>query len=174
MDLVVETRVPLACINVRGDAEDPRFLRAVASVADLAPPIAPNTTVTGLLASLLWMSPNEWLIVSDAQSGAQLTARLAQALGGLNAAATDVTDARRVFRVSGPSAYDVLARGCALDFYPSAFPVGRCAQTLVAKIAALAHLRAPEPVFDVYVARSFSGYAWRWFEVATRIYRDSA
>jgi sarcosine oxidase subunit gamma len=172
--IVIEARAPLALINVRGDGGDPRFRRAVTSVADVAPPEVPNTSSTGLLASLLWLSPNEWLVVSDAQPGAALASRLQQALSGVHSAVTDVTDARCVFSLIGANVCDVLARGCSLDLDASVFPVSRCAQTLLAKTPILIHFRAPGPTMDVYVPRSFAGYAWNWLQTATQAYRDPA
>ena len=90
----------------------------------------------------------------------------------MHAAITDVTDGRVAFRVAGPSARDVLAKGCPLDLHPRAFPPGRCAQSLLAKASVLIHLvdDGPErgPSFDVYVARSFADYLWTWLEDAGR------
>ena len=78
----------------------------------------------------------------------------------MHAAITDVTDGRVAFRLAGPSAREVLAKGCPLDLHPRAFAPGRCAQSLLAKASVLIHLvdDGPErgPSFDVYVARSFA------------------
>ena len=105
---------------------------------------------------------------------AGLLASLREALAGVHAAITDVTDGRVAFRVAGPSARDVLAKGCPLDLHPRAFPPGRCAQSLLAKASVLIHLvdDDPErgPSFDVYVARSFAQYLWTWLEDAGREY----
>lgn len=170
--IAVIERPVLGCVNVRGDARDAAFRRAIAGVVGADPPQTANTSNTGLLASLLWLGPTEWLVVSDTQSGAELSARLRQSLGGTRGAVTDVTEARIVLRLSGVQSHAVLARGCSIDLDPREFAVGRCAQTLLAKITVLIHASTAEPAFDVYVARSCAGYAWRWFEVATLEYRE--
>ena len=76
--------------------------------------------------------------------------------------------------VAGPSAREVLAKGCPLDLHPRSFPPARCAQSLLAKAAVLIHLiddvPARGPSFDVYVARSFAHYLWTWLEDAGREY----
>jgi len=168
--IVIAERSALACVNLRGNAGDAKFVRAVASVADLEPPRTPNTTVSGLLVSLLWLGPDEWLMTSETQRGDALAAGLRQALAGVHAAVTEVGDGRIVYAVSGVHARSVLAKGCSIDLDPRAFCVGQCAQTLLAKTAVLIHMRAPEPVFDVHVARSYADYAWAWLAQAAREY----
>ena len=104
-------------IDVRGDPRDTRFLRALQSVTDLPPPLEPGTSASGLLATLLWLGPDEWLVMSDAQAGEGLGASLAAALRGMPCAVTDVSDARIVYAVSGSNARELLARGCPLDLH---------------------------------------------------------
>ena len=159
-----------ACVDLRGNGRDERFVRAVSSVTDLAPPLEPGTTATGLFASLLWLGPDEWWLTSDSQSGGELAARLRQALRGVHAAVTEVGDGRIVYAVAGSRARDVLAKGTPLDLHPRALAPGRCAQTVLAKLSVLIHLRAADPVFDVYVARSHADYAWAWLANAAREY----
>lgn len=168
--LLIVERPGLACVNLRGDARDAKFVRAVASVADLEPPQVPNTVASGLLASLIWLGPDEWLMTSETQHGDELARRLLQAFAGLRAAATEVGDGRIVYALSGVHARSVLARGCSIDLHPRVFRTGQCAQTLLAKAAVLIHQRAPEPLYDLHVARSFAGYAWEWLANAAREY----
>jgi sarcosine oxidase subunit gamma len=91
-------------------------------------------------------------------------------LPDVHGAVTDLTDGRAAFRVAGPSARDVLAKGCPLDLHARAFPPGRCAQSLLAKASVLIHLALDDPQagpsFDLYVARSFSHYLFSWLEDA--------
>lgn len=168
--IVLAEQPPRAGIDLRGDVRDAKFTRAVASVIDLEPPRAPNTSASGLFASILWLGPDEWLVVSETQSGEELLARLRQALQGLHAAVTEVGSGRIVYAVAGMHAREVLAKGCAIDLHPRAFGPGRCAQTLLAKAAVLLHQRAPEPAFDVYVGRSYADYLWAWLDEAAREY----
>jgi sarcosine oxidase subunit gamma len=159
-----------ACVNLRGRASDPRFVRAVTSVTDVAPPTQACASVSSLFGSLLWLGPDEWLVVSESQPGEEIAVRLRQALQAIPAAVTDVSDARSVFTLIGANARCVLAKGCSIDFHPRAFLRGQCVQSLLAKASVLIHARATE-TFDVYVARSFADYAWAWFENAHAQYR---
>lgn len=168
--LRIEERRLRACIALRGDARDARFVRAVESVTDLRPPAEPCTSASGLLASILWLGPDEWLVASDAQGGDALHASLVAALRGIAAAAVDVSDARIVYAVSGPNARHLLAKGCALDLHERVFAAGACAQTLLAKAPVLLRRSAAEAAFEVYVARSLRDYAWDWLRAAADEY----
>jgi len=168
-DVKLAERARFARIDLRGDPRDAKFTQAASGVTDCALPVEPNSSATGLFATVLWLGPDEWLVTSETQPAEELTDRLRAALKPLPCAVTDVTDARVVFTVSGERARDVLARGCGLDLHPRAFGPGRCAQTLLAKASVILHRRGSEPAFDVYVARSFADYLWAWFEEVFRM-----
>ena len=167
--IAIAERSPLACVNLRGQPRDARFMRAVASVTDVSPPLAACTSVSGLFGSILWLGPDEWLVVSESQTGEEITARLQQALHGIASAVTDVSDARIIYALSGKHARAVLAKGCSIDFHPRAFRPGQCVQTLLAKAAVLIQATTV-PSFEIHVARSFAGYAWAWLENAQAEY----
>ncbi len=155
-------------IVVRGDARDVRFVRAMAAATGLEPPVAPGTTAHHLLDAVLWLGPDEWLVVSETQPGHALASRMQQALQGLHAAVIDVSDARVVYAVTGAHARDVLAKGCALDLHPRAFSLGQCASSLLAEVPVLIHQRSAEPCFELYVARSVGEYVRAWLRAAVR------
>jgi sarcosine oxidase subunit gamma len=171
---VVEQPVNCA-LSLRGDPADARFVRAVESVTDLRLPGAAGAMASGLLASILCLGPDEWLVLSETQPGPALLASLRKALGGLAAAITDVGDARVVYAVSGSNARALLAKGCGLDLHERTFAPGRCAQSVLAKVPViLVHRSGVPPVFDLYVARSFRDYAWDWLQAAALEYATAA
>jgi sarcosine oxidase subunit gamma len=167
-------RLELGKIELRGHAQDRALMAAVGRVLDLLLPGEPCTSATTGRLAALWLGPDHWLITCPANEVAGLIGALREALAGVHSALVEVSDARVALRVAGPSAREVLAKGCPLDLHPRAFAVGSCAQTLLAKAAVLIHLvdddRARGPAFDVYVARSFASYAWMWLEDAGREY----
>ena len=71
-------REPIACVDLRGSPDDGKFMRAVASVTDVPPPVQPCTSASGLFGSILWLGPDEWLVTSESQAGDEITA---EALG---------------------------------------------------------------------------------------------
>jgi len=166
----VSERPARTCINLRGVGSDARFARAVAAVTDLQLPLDPGGSATGLLASVLWLGPDEWLVVSETQPASELAARLRQALSGIHSAVTDVGEGCIVYAVSGHNSRDVLAKGCSVDLHPRAFTPGRCARSLLAKMPVLLHLRDADPTFELYVARSYREYAWAWLVSAAGEY----
>ena len=164
----------LGKIDLRGDPRDRAFMTALGRVLDLLLPGEAGTSAAKAQIAALWLGPDEWLVTCPAGDVPLLQSSLREALADVHAAITDVTDGRVAFRVAGPSARDVLAKGTPLDLHPRAFPPGSCAQTLLAKSAVLIHLLEDDPArgpsFDVYVARSFAHYLWTWLEDAGREY----
>ena len=139
------------------------FHAAVAGALGLALPEVPNTAAGGAL----WLGPDEWLVVSDAD----IAVPLEEALAGQHCAVVDVSEARAVLELSGPGATDVLASGCRLDL--QALRPGACAQTALARTHALLEPRGGG-VWRLYVGRSFAAYARAWLEDAIALQAMSA
>jgi sarcosine oxidase subunit gamma len=154
-------------LDLRGDPRDARFLDAAARTLGLALPLVPSTSAGTGRVGALWLGPDEWLVIAEDEAPEALTSRLCSALGGLHAAVTDVSDARVVFRVSGPAARDLLAKGCSLDLHDRVFGPGACAQTLLARIPVLLHRTGPGDDLDVYVPRSFAEHLRGWLADAS-------
>ncbi len=163
-------RTGLGKIDLRGDPSERAFMTGVGRVLDLLLPTEPNTSAAKNAITALWQGPDQWLLTCPADDLAFFLNTLRQALAGSHFALTEVTDGRIALALAGPSARDVLAKGCPLDLHPRTFKPGDCAQTLLAKANVLLHLRAADPpadpTFDLYVARSFAPYLWSWLEDA--------
>ena len=89
---------------------------------------------------------------------------------GAHAAVIDLSESRAVIAVSGVRARDLLSKGCTLDLHPRAFPVGTCAQTVLARASVLVHLVDDTPTFEITILRSFADYLWTWLADAAREY----
>ena len=139
---------------LRGSAA--AFRAAVASVLGFELPETPNTAAAG---QGLWLGPDEWLVVSDADA----TGALEEALEGQHCAVVDVSEARAVLELSGDGAVDVLASGCRLDL--EALRPGACAQTALARAHVLLEPREGG-VWRLFVGRSFAAYVQAWIEDA--------
>jgi sarcosine oxidase subunit gamma len=74
----------------------------------------------------------------------------------------DTTGSLVSLELSGPRARDVLASCCPLDLDVHVFPVGRCAQSMIAKAPALLHLVAADPTFRLHVRPSLAAYVVSW------------
>ena len=147
---------------LRGDAAGAEFRDAVAAVLGIEPVAEPLTAVRRRDVSMLWLGPDEWLVVTPDRRLERIERVLRDALEGQHAALTDVSHSRTILALSGPEARAVLAKGCPLDFHPRVFGAGRCAQSRLAKCQVLIHQTTAEPAFEIYVMRSFAEYAWTW------------
>ena len=155
---------------LRCDPQDSAMLEAVESALGPPVPLAANTASTGKRNTVLWLGPDEWLIVTPPGREARIEKALREAIGEGHAALTDVSDSRTVIGLSGRHARDVLAKGCHLDLHPRAFGPGQCAQTAFARSHVLLHQTGKAPDYDIYVHRSFAAYLWAWLEDAAGEY----
>jgi sarcosine oxidase subunit gamma len=160
-------RTSLGKIDLRGDPAERAFMSGVGRVLDLLLPTEPNTSAAKGSVTALWQGPDQWLLTCPADDVALFMNSLREALVDSHAAITEVSDGRIALTLAGPSARDVLAKGCPLDLHPRAFKPGQCAQSLLAKADILLHLRADD-TFDLYAARSIAHYLWAWLEDAGR------
>ncbi len=154
----------LTHLNLRLDPADAEALAVAHQVLGLQLPLTPNTTTAGGNLLAIWLGPDEWLLLSEHPESDSLATYLQASLAGHFASVVDTSAGQTVIRLSGPSALDVLARGCALDLHPSAFPPGACAQTLLARAQALLIAVDAAPTFDIIVRRSFAPYTAAWLQ----------
>ena len=164
----------LAQINLRGDAGDETFTEAVAASLGCALPLEPNTAEEGNSLSILWLGPDEWLIVGPPDTEWQIEAILNEALAGRHASVVDVSANRTVIEITGANARELLAKGCGLDLHPRSFQPGQCAQTLLAKAQVILHQTADDPVYRLFVRNSFAPYLAEWLQDAAAEYAASA
>ena len=163
-------RAFLAQLDVRVTPH-PAAADAVAKVIGCRLPLTPGTSAHGPGASVLWLGPDEWLVVGAPGTEGDLSQRLGDALGGVLGTVVDVSANRTVIEVSGPRAREVLEKGCSIDLHPRAFGPGRCAQTLLARAQVILEQTGAEPTYRLYVRPSFSGYLAAWLMDAAMEFR---
>jgi sarcosine oxidase subunit gamma len=149
-------------INLRGRPSDTAFLAAAGSVLDCRLPVSPNTVQTSGDLTVLWLGPDEWLVLTPPGAEPAIIARLREALHGIHGAVTDVSGNLARLRLAGSAARDVLAKGCSLDLHPRGFQPGQCAQTLIARSGVILHQIDGRPSYDLLPRRSFAEYLWMW------------
>ena len=155
-------------VNLRGNPDDVLFAEAVEEVLGFGLALTPNTVSGDAGLMVLWLGPDEWLIITPPDGESAIVAALEAALGVIFSSVTDVTGGQTIIRLSGPRARDLLAKGCTLDLHPKVFGPGRCAQTLVAKAnATIVHVD-DAPTFDLVVRRSFAAYVQAWLQDAAQ------
>lgn len=132
-----------------------------------------GATLAGPL-RVLCLAPGEWLLVSDEQSPASISERLAAGLAAQGGVLTDTTDGLAVVSVRGPLAREVLSKGCGLDFHPAALPVGRCARTRFAQMFVIVEHVENGSAYRLYVARSYVRYLTDWIADAAVEFNSSS
>jgi sarcosine oxidase subunit gamma len=149
----------LTQLNLRLDPTSPAA-DAVAAELGVALPTRPGSAGTGGV-TVLWLGPDEWLVVGAPGTEGELEARLRSALSGAHSSIVDVSAQRTTLLLGGPGARDLLALGCALDLHPRSFGTGDCAQTMLARAqVALVGREAGE--FWLLVRASFAAYLVDW------------
>ncbi len=160
----------LGHLNLRADAGEPGFLEGVQRCLGISVPVNPNTFTENDTMTIVWLGPNEWLLITPPGSEAQIAEMLRGALQGLFFAIPDVTHGQTIIRIRGPRATDVLRKGCSLDLHPSVFGPGCCAQTLLSKVGTVILCVDHSPSFDLIVRRSFAEYLALWLKDAAEEY----
>ncbi|WP_410588074.1 sarcosine oxidase subunit gamma [Amycolatopsis sp. lyj-23] len=123
----------------------------------------PCTFTSGDGIDVLWMGPDEYLVLAGPGRQAELEGALSRQSA---LAVVDVSAQRNVFRLTGADAADVLAHGCSIDL--EAAPPGTCVQTLLARTGIVLMVR--EEGFTVLVRQSFTDYFRDWLADASLEY----
>jgi sarcosine oxidase subunit gamma len=124
---------------------------------------------------VLWMGPEEFLIISPEGTDIDVQVAIDSWLGGRWVAVVDVSAQRTIVTLSGRYARDVLAHGCSADLHPRVAPTGTCITTLLAQTGiVLQVLDAEAGDFQLLVRSSFAGYFATWVADAAAEYADPA
>ena len=158
----------LAVVNLRGNARDPAFVLSVQQALGLALPVSACTTLANQRLRLVWVGPDDWFVLGPQGEQAALVAALRLALGDQHAAVTDVSSGYFVVSLAGPSARDLLAQGCPMDFHPSAFHADQAATTHFYKVGITLWQTGDASGFELLVRRSFIDHFWQLAATGSR------
>ena len=118
-------------------------------------PPRPNTAAIWNGWDVIWLGPDEWLIVGEASAEGTIERALADALGATHRSIVDVSANRIAFDLT--DGLDPLSTGCGLDLDPSRWLPGMCAQALFGQAQVILH-QLDERTTRVFVRPSFAGY----------------
>lgn len=133
---------------------------AVGAALGVPLPQRSNTLARGRDLRVLWLGPDEWLVVANPGEQDRLDKAIRTAIGDDFGSVLDVSAQRTTLSVQGPDTLDLLAGGCALDLDPEVFTENRCAQTMLARAQVV--LNRQDGGFAVAVRASFADYLARW------------
>ena len=150
----------LTMVNVRVDPVSEAADRIGRTLGAPLPRRCGDTAASGHRTTV-WLGPDEWLVLSRADAHT-VTAELREALQGDPGSVVDVSANRTTLELSGPSAREVLEKGCPLDLHPRVFGPGRAVSTTVGPVAALLWQTDDAPTYRLLPRSSFADYLARW------------
>lgn len=110
--------------------------------------------------SVLWLGPDEWLVVSQAAPESLVASLQSAAVDG-RAQIVDVSANRTVVEVSGRAAREVLEKGCPSDLHPRAFADNAAITTTLARVPVLLW-KIDAHTFRVMPRASLAQYVAAW------------
>jgi|TARA_B110000046_G_scaffold13659_1_gene13372 sarcosine oxidase subunit gamma len=172
---VILAEIPyLSQFVLRGNAGDQAFTAGIKKALKLPLPISPCTSSVDKTghSHILWMGPDEWLIVGPSDDQAHINSSISKAFKNQHFSLVDVSESRTLIRLRGTQAQSLLEKGCSIDLHPSAFIPGSVVNTHLSHAHITLHHSnsIQQPTYDLYVHRSFSEYLWSWLEDAAREY----
>jgi sarcosine oxidase subunit gamma len=118
-------------------------------------PTEPNTWARLGEREVLWLGPDEWLVVAAADAAA-LVADLESSLVASHHSVVDVSANRAVIDLAGAGRLELLSSACPIDLDPRSWTEGRCAQTLFGAAQVLIQERTEDT--RLFVRPSFATY----------------
>jgi sarcosine oxidase subunit gamma len=155
-------------VELRADASG---VDAVTGVLGIEPPTAASTYAKGTDTTVIWLGPDEWLVTGTQLAGADLEARLREALAPHGGSAVDVSAQRTTLRLRGRHSRDVLSKGCAIDVHPTKFGEGAAVQTTLGRTGiVLLAVDDSGADYRILVRSSFARYLADWLLDAAQEY----
>lgn len=154
-----------AMVSIRVDP-DSETARGIEGALGTSLPRAVGETSHHGAHVVLWLGPDEWLVVSQASPPTpdglpRLAVELRAAAEGGHAAIVDVSANRTILEIAGPAAREVLEKGCPADLHPRALVDGAAITTTLARIPVLLW-KVEEHRFRVLPRASFASYLATW------------
>ncbi|MFG2551135.1 sarcosine oxidase subunit gamma [Streptomyces sp. NPDC048581] len=150
----------ITMLNLRVDPASEAAERIEKALGASLPRQCGHTTTSGPH-TVIWLGPDEWLVLSQAEVTA-VAAELREALADAPGSVVDVSANRTTLELTGPAARQVLEKGCPLDLHPRAFGPGRAVSTTVGPIAVLLWQVDDAPTYRLLPRSSFADYLARW------------
>ncbi|WP_350001462.1 sarcosine oxidase subunit gamma family protein [Pseudarthrobacter sp. WHRI 8279] len=123
--------------------------------------------------SVLWLGPEEFLVVAPREAheslGGDLLRALREALGDGAGQVVDLSANRTTFELTGPRSRAVLEKGCSLDLHPRVLKAGTALSTEIGNIPVVLW-KTGEETFRLFPRASFADFLGRWLLDAMREY----
>ena len=167
--LKVKEISPLMKLNLRGKSKE--FLSTIGKNINMILPMEANTSSSSDDYTSIWLSPDEWMLVSNntvdkENNNYQIEELLFNKISKNNlGAVTDVSDQFVMINLKGEKIFDLLSAGCPFNFNEFKTKKGAVTQTLLLQVDVIIHLKEINSV-NLFVRRSFSEHLMSWIDDA--------
>jgi sarcosine oxidase subunit gamma len=164
-DISVKEISPIMKLNLRGKKRE--FFTAVGKHLDMILPTEANTSSSSSKLTALWLSPDEWMVVSNElieknNNSYDLEESLYNSISKTNLGAViDVTDQFVMLELKGSKIYELFSSGSPYNFNDFREKKGSTTQTLLNNIDVIIQNKS-ENLVNLFVRRSFSEHLFSW------------
>ncbi len=168
--VIVKEISPILKINLRGKKRE--FLTNIGKILNMILPTEANTSTSSDKLTAIWLSPDEWMIVSNEivkkdNSNHELIEMLFSNISKTNlGAVTDVTDQFVQLELKGENIFEIFSSGCPFNFNEFKEKKGATTQTILNHIDVILHNKDKNLV-NLFVRRSFAEHLWLWIDDST-------
>ncbi len=165
--LTVKEVSPIMKLNLRGKSRE--FLSTIGKNINMILPIEANTSSTSDNYTSMWLSPDEWMVVTNntvdkENNNYVIEELLFNKISKTNLGAiTDVSDQFVMINLKGEKIFDLLSAGCPFNFNEFKNKKSTVVQTLLLQIDVIIHLTEINTV-NLFVRRSFSEHLMSWID----------
>ena len=158
---------PVIKINLRGKKRE--FLTNVGKNLNMILPTEANTSTTSDKLTAIWLSPDEWMIISNELSSkdtnkSDLYEMLFNSISKTNLGAViDVTDQFVQLELKGENVYEIFSAGSPFNFNEFKEKKGSTTQTVLNHVDVILHHK-DENILNLFVRRSFAEHLFSWIE----------
>ena len=164
-DLEVKEIKPVMKLIIRGKTKN--FITTIGKNLNMLLPTEANTSTSGDTLTALWLSPDEWMLlsnstVSEDTNTYEVENNLINNISKVNLGAiVDVSDQFVMINIKGSKIFDLFATGSPFNFNEFKNKKGSVVQTILSHIDVIIHLTEINEV-NLLVRRSFSEHLYSW------------
>ena len=164
-DLEIKEIKPIMKLIIRGKTKD--FIKAIGKNLNMVLPTEANTSTTAEQLTAFWLSPDEWMLISNEtlsedSNTYQVEDELIKNISKVKlGAVTDVSDQFVMLNIKGSNVFDLFATGSPFNFNEFKHKKGSVVQTILSHIDVIIHLTEINDV-NLLVRRSFSQHLHSW------------
>ncbi len=156
----------LSYISLRGNPANIAFVDTASKALGVKLPTEPCTLAHSAGTTVLWLSPDEWMIITARSTHGALQKNLTEGFTGIRSQVADNSGGYSQVIVQGRNVHDVLAHCTVYDL--AHLTEGRVVGTTFGKSSV--YLRRAGDGYCLLLRRSFADYIWRTLERAARPY----